>query len=364
MGSAFAKAAAAANVAPSGAILSQQKAKGLQTAGSRALTSIMDVPSFASMNAEQIARCFIDYEKSYAEALIMAELNFHQRCTLLEKHGKPVITTEENRALFLNLSDLAGFHSTLAASLSPLGDTLSGDALIEAIGETLCRLAPFFRFYSEYIRGNRDSSRLLDTLRQKNSNLNLLIAVEEEIHQIKLSDMLRLPIIRLAQYLSFLGAIHDRGGTNLPSISKALITVQQTLDEISVMLRDDKQRRQVVQVQQKFHNEISIVASHRYVIRAAECQRLRESQSLITSLMGGSSSSSGNDTIEWEEKPVYLVLFNDMLIVLMSSTFSNVHCKFCAPLFSVDVEWLSNHPLAPRAMTRSLCFFFKYLFSV
>jgi hypothetical protein len=111
---------------------------------------------------------------------------------------------------------------------------------------------------------------------RKRSDFAKFLALNELCFGCKLSVLLNAPVGRMAQYLIFLGTVHDKLDESSPQraeLEKAVMSIQAVTDDIAVSLRDSASRRLVVTIQDKvFDNNCDLLDPTRFVIKHADMQ--------------------------------------------------------------------------------------------
>lgn len=177
------------------------------------------------------------------------------------------------------------------------------------------------------------------------------MTLNEACTERSIATLLEFPVVRLPQYLEYLGAIH----AHMPSDAKgcddlelAIKEIQKVPDQIAKSLRSQKNRKQVVRVQEEhFRGAVALVDPTRSWIREGE----------VTVTYNKSKGDSN--------KQLNAFLFNDMLLFgTLGSTFSSPSVKYIVQVCGMLVEnipdghdvkfaWRVRSQLDDRAFTVS-----------
>eukprot|EP00808_Paulinella_micropora_P011423 g78077.t1 len=151
---------------------------------------------------------------------------FVERLRLLETMGRPLLTAEEIKKIFLNIMDLMDMHQSLYKDLYkkrvfPVHDvhqkhkgqkTFVGDLLV-GLGDVLSSYIPYFRLYITYVNDYDKAQKFLWEAREKNADFDFFIKFNEKAFKITtIESLLITPVQRLPRYLLLLNDIICAGG--------------------------------------------------------------------------------------------------------------------------------------------------------
>jgi hypothetical protein len=211
-------------------------------------------------------------------------------------------------------------------------------------------LAPFFKLYAVFINSHQDALEEYRKLASENSKFCKFTREHFDSTKLRISMLMEIPVLRLPQYLVYLGSLSIKleleGYYDLnQEIDDAINSVKNTLDAIALQLRDKNAREAVIKAQiEVFKNSVCIVDPSRYMIKRGQLTMINLEKSFFQSA----------------KEKVYLVLFNDMLIVAtISGTVKKIfrlRILSAAPLSSQNSEVVSDNGIRISDGKTSLVF--------
>lgn len=276
-------------------------AKAVAIASAPAPVAFLKIPNFDGMDARTALDAFLKSEEFYVErGLRVVCETFEQRLIVHNKlQIETVLDPQDIGEIFLNISPIYDFNRKLYGEL--MKARLVGiDELMTRLGKIMSQHIPFFKLYTTYIKAQKKAQAAFETARLK-KKFQQFLQINEECCGHQLAEMLTVPVMRLPQYLRFLGAIHSKmhdSDKAAMELGDALTQLLAMTDEIAETLRDEKARRMVVTLQQQwFKNNCELVSQARFFIKQGD-MKIIFPKSLFKA--------------RW--KRYVFILFNDMLL--------------------------------------------------
>lgn len=275
--------------------------KAMAIASAPAPVAFLKIPNFDGMDARTALDAFLKSEEFYVErGLRVVCETFEQRLVVHNKLQIDVVLDQQDiTEIFLNISPIYDFNRKLYGELMK-ARLVSIDELMTRLGKIMSQHIPFFKLYTTYIKAQKKAQAAFETARLK-KRFQQFLQINEECCGHQLAEMLTVPVMRLPQYLRFLGAIHSKMADSdkaAMELGDALTQLLAMTDEIAETLRDEKARRMVVTLQQQwFKNNCELVSQARFFIKQGD-MKIIFPKSLFKA--------------RW--KRYVFILFNDMLL--------------------------------------------------
>ena len=249
-------------------------AKAVAIASAPAPVAFLKIPNFDGMDVRTALDAFLKSEEFYVErGLRVVCETFEQRLIVHNKlQIDSVLDPQDIGEIFLNISPIYDFNRKLYGEL--MKARLVGiDELMNRLGKIMSQHIPFFKLYTTYIKAQKKAQAAFETARLK-KRFQQFLQINEECCGHQLAEMLTVPVMRLPQYLRFLGAIHSKmhdSDKAAMELGDALTQLLAMTDEIAETLRDEKARRMVVTLQQQwFKNNCELVSQARFFIKQGD----------------------------------------------------------------------------------------------
>jgi hypothetical protein len=291
----------------------------------------------------KICEEFVESEMSYVTGLEMALNQFYMRLEALIKlpNQKAILSETEFGNVFINLKDIYELNSKFLQDLVECKD--SGDhKLVEKIADLFIYYAKFFMIYSMYCKSHHAAVRAYEKLLEKNSEFKSFIEVSEYCAGQTLNSLMITPVQRIPRYVMLLKNMQKFSNADrpqIPNLSQAIKLSLEVAEQIDKSIAMAEAREKVIQIQQYFFKDkILLVEPSRYCIRFDHLNWLSERK-----LLG-----------QRRVKPVFLALFNDLVICASSSNGSkSSQMKFHCSMHNLKIENIIGEEEAKYSFTMS-----------
>jgi len=257
--------------------------------------------SKASFRREKAAREIMESEEAYVQnlQLIMVEYYKPLKKMMAEKR---MITQQQFKDLFLNLSEIVDFNTKVLAAFKERMKNY--DNRKTCIGDIFLQFPDMSRLYSEFVSTFDKSALVLNQLLENSDFAKWQedVAMQPQMHRMRIGTLLIMPVQRVPRYMLLLRELISKTPESHPDyahLNKAMEFVSTVASGINEAKRRVEAHEKVSEIQEHFKGQLPGL--------------VRPFRSLIYEGPGACDTGSGL-------KPCYMTLLTDQLIVTKGKT--------------------------------------------
>lgn len=245
-------------------------------------------PKTATLSTDQATQArnvacqeIVSTEKSY-----LASLHVLLDLYLRPLSGSRILSDKEISAVFSNIETILLLNTRL---LGDLEVHMKYEAPRQLIGGLFLEFAPYFKMYSNYVKDNETSSRLVAKLLANNKKFSdFCDAASRETRSkgLTLSSLLIMPIQRIPRYrllLEQLVRVTPTSYNDYLDLSRASQLLNGIASYINLEVQAQENRNQIRDIDERFSTEEAFLSPGRFFIKGGElAKRSRTSSTMYT----------------------------------------------------------------------------------
>jgi len=262
--------------------------------------SVADL-SKASFRREKAAREIMESEEAYVANLQLLMVEYFKPLKRMMGEGK-MITQQQFKDLFLNLSDIVDFNTKVLAAFK---DRMKNyDNRKTCIGDVFLKFTDMSKLYQEFVSTFDKSANVLNQLLENNDFVKWQeeVAMQPQLHRMRIGTLLIMPVQRVPRYMLLIRELISKTPESHPDyahLNKALEFISSVASGINEAKRRVEAHEKVSELQEHFKSQLPGL--------------VRPFRSLVYEGPGARDSGSGL-------KPCYMILLTDQLIVTKGKT--------------------------------------------
>jgi len=269
----------------------------------------------------KIAKELLDTEISYCKDITAVHQGF------LAQAGD-VLTEEEKKILFMNISELVPVHTELLAGLQ---EKMRKWNYNQTVGDVVLKQVPSFVVYEGYITNYKDAVHFLQKHRASSAKLDKFLQKSESTYcrNLKLESFLIMPVQRLPRYLLLLKELRKYTNSTHPDfdqIGSAIANLESLTATLNESQREKETIEKVSEIKEIVQGAKELALESSFVFEGPLIYKRAGKGGVMSTIRKSMGSHEHEHEHHWRE--VFVYLFKDTLLVAKKISKTSVKTGF------------------------------------